>query len=148
MLPYGYNRALSDTPTERSESPGSEHASSDAVLLAAVGYIPLLFFLPLFVRAREPFAKFHGRQSLVLFAIVVVFNIAVSITDLVLGRILGGMFLIGFFFKTVAWLVHYPVGSVIALAYAVLVIMGIVQAATGQYWRIPVVGAYAERLKL
>ena len=148
MLPYGYNRALTDTPTDRSESPGSAQASSDAVLLAAFGYIPLLFFLPMFVGAREPFAKFHGRQSLVMFAAVVVFNIMVSITDLVLGRILGGMFLIGFFFKAVAWLIHYPAGFVVALAYAVLVIVGIVQAATGQYWRIPVVGAYAERLKL
>jgi len=135
-------------PTQERESPSSEQASSDAVLLAAVGYVPLLFFLPLFVGSREPFAKFHGRQSLVMFAAVVLFNIMVSITDLVLGRILGGMFLIGFFFKAVAWLIHYPAGFVVALAYAVLVIFGIVQAATGQYTRIPVVGAYAERLKL
>jgi uncharacterized membrane protein len=139
---------LTDTPTEERESPSPEQASSDAVLLAAVGYIPLLFFLPMFVGSREPFAKFHGRQSLVMFAALVLFNIMVSITDLVLGRILGGMFLIGFFFKAAAWLIHYPAGFVVALAYAVLVIFGIVQAATGQYTRIPVVGAYAERLKL
>jgi uncharacterized membrane protein len=139
---------LTDTTTEERESPSPEQPSSDAVLLAAVGYIPLLFFLPLFVGTREPFARFHGRQSLVMFAAVVLFNIMVSITDLVLGRILGGMFLIGFFFKAVAWLVHYPAGFVLALAYIVLVIMGIVRAATGQYWRIPVAGAYAERLKL
>jgi uncharacterized membrane protein len=139
---------LTDTPTEERESPSPEQASSDAVLLAAVGYIPLLFFLPMFVGSREPFANFHGRQSLVMFAALVLFNIMVSITDLVLGRILGGMFLIGFFFKAAAWLIHYPAGFVVALAYAVLVIFGIVQAATGQYTRIPVVGAYAERLKL
>ena len=139
---------MTDTPTEESDSPGSEQASSDAVLWAAVGYIPLLFFLPMFVGTREPFAKFHGRQSLVMFAAVVLFNIMVSITDLILGRILGGMFLIGFFFKAVAWLIHYPAGFVVALAYTVLVIFGIVQAATGQYTRIPVVGAYAERLRL
>jgi uncharacterized membrane protein len=139
---------LTDTTTKESESPVSEHASSDAVILATVGYIPLLFFLPMFVGTKEPFARFHGRQSLVMFALVVLFNVAVSITDLVLGRILGGMFLIGFFFKAVAWLIHYPAGSVVALAYTALVIAGIVQAATGLYWRIPVVGAYAERLKL
>jgi uncharacterized membrane protein len=143
-----YNRALTDTSTKESDSPGSEHASSDAVILATVGYIPLLFFLPMFVGTREPFARFHGRQSLVMFAFVVLFNVAVSITDLVLGRILGGMFLIGFFFKAVAWLIHYPAGSVVALAYTALVVAGIVQAATGQYWRIPVLGAYAERLRL
>ena len=125
-----------------------ERASSDAILLAAVGYIPLLFFLPLFVGTKEPFAKFHGRQSLVMFAAVLAFNIAVAVTDLVLGRILGGMFLMGLFFKVVAWLIHYPAGLVVALAYAVLIIVGITQAATGQYWRIPVVGAYADRLKL
>jgi uncharacterized membrane protein len=143
-----YNRALTDTPTGESELPVPDRASSDAILLSAVGYIPLLFFLPLFVGTREPFAKFHGRQSLVMFAVVLGFNIMVAITDLVLGRILGSMFILGLFFKVVAWLIHYPAGAVVALAYAVLVVMGIVKAATGEYWRIPVVGVYAERLRV
>jgi uncharacterized membrane protein len=116
--------------------------------LATIGYIPLLFFLPLFVGSKEPFAKFHGRQSLVMFAAVLAFNIMVAITDLLLGRILGSMFILGIFFKVVAWLVHYPAGLVVALAYAVLVIMGIAKAATGEYWRIPVIGVYAERLRI
>ena len=139
---------MSDATTQDSETAVAERSSSDAILLATVGYIPLLFFLPLFVGTKEPFAKFHGRQSLVLFAVVIVFNLAVGVSDLVLGRVLGSMFLLGFFFKAVAWLIHYPAGFVVAVAYAVLVIIGIVQAATGQYWRIPVVGVYAERLKL
>jgi uncharacterized membrane protein len=143
-----YNRAVTDTTTKEPGLPASERASSDAILLAALGYVPLLFFLPLFVGSREPFARFHGRQSLVMFAAVVIFNVAVSITDLVLGRILGSMFVLGAIFKAAAWLIHYPAGLVVALAYTVLVIIGIVQAATGEYWRIPVVGAYAERLKL
>jgi len=116
--------------------------------MAAVGYIPLLFFLPLFVGAREHFARFHGRQSLVLFAAVLIFNVVVWVADLLLGRILGGMFLIGFFFKAVAWIIHYPMGFAVALAYLVLVVLGFAQAVTGRYWRIPVVGVYAERLNL
>lgn len=139
---------MTHTTTQESEPAVDERSSSDAVLLATVGYIPLLFFLPLFVGTREPYARFHGRQSLVLFAAVIVFNLAVGVSDLLLGRVLGSMFLLGFFFKAVAWLIHYPAGFVVAVAYAVLVIIGIVQAATGQYWRIPVVGVYAERLKL
>ncbi len=139
---------MTDTTPKETGPALEERASSDALLLASLGYIPLLFFLPLFVGTREPFAKFHGRQSLVMFAAVVVFNIMVTITDVVLGRVLGGMFLVGFFFRAVAWLIHYPAGFVVALAYMVLVVYGIVQAATGQYTRIPVVGAYAERLKL
>jgi uncharacterized membrane protein len=143
-----YNRELTDTPIQESESPAPERASSDAILLAAVGYVPLLFFLPLWVGAREPFARFHGRQSLVMFAGMLAFNIMVAITDLVLGRILGSMFILGLFFKVVAWLIHYPAGFVVALAYAGLVVAGIVRAATGEYWRIPVLGVYAERLKI
>ena len=139
---------MTDTTTEEGEPGVAERSSSDAILLATIGYIPLLFFLPLFVGTREPYARFHGRQSLVLFAAVIVFNLAVGVSDLLLGRVLGSMFLLGFFFKAVAWLVHYPAGFVVAVAYTVLVIIGIVQAATGQYWRIPVVGVYAERLKL
>ncbi len=133
---------------QESESSRAERTSSNAVLLAALGYIPLLFWLPLFVGSREPFAKFHGRQSLVMFVTVAAFNILVLLTDLVLGRLLGGMFLIGIFFRIVAWLIHYPAAGIVALAYVVLIAVGIVQAATGEYFRIPVVGAYAERLKL
>jgi len=125
-----------------------ERASSDAILLAAVGYVPLLFFLPLFVGTKEPFARFHGRQSLVMFGTVLTFNIIVAVTDLVLGRMLGSMFILGLFFKVVAWLIHYPAGFAVALAYAVLVVIGIAKAATGEYWRIPVLGVYAERLRI
>jgi uncharacterized membrane protein len=139
---------LTDTPTEQSELLGPERASSDAILLAAVGYVPLLFFLPLFVGTREPFAKFHGRQSLVMFATVLAFNVMVAITDVILGRILGSMFLLGLFFKVVAWVIHYPAGFVVALAYLVLVVVGVAKAATGEYWRIPVLGVYAERLRV
>jgi uncharacterized membrane protein len=137
-----------ETTTNETEPQAAERASQDALVLAAVGYVPLLFFLPLFTGSKEPFAKFHGRQSLVLFCVVVGFNIAVAITDLVVGRLLGSMFLIGFFFKALAWTIHYPAGLVVALGYAVLVVVGIVQAATGQYWRIPVIGVYAERLRI
>ncbi|MBN2465713.1 hypothetical protein JXD38_08865 [candidate division WOR-3 bacterium] len=143
-----YNRALTDTPTQESQLLDPERASSDAILLAAAGYIQLLFFLPLWVGSREPFAKFHGRQSLVMFGAVLAFNIMVAVSDLVLGRILGSMFILGIFFKVVAWLIHYPAGFVVALAYAVLVVMGIAKAATGEYWRIPVAGVYAERLRI
>ncbi len=133
---------------KEAEATPADRPSQDAILLAALGYLPLFFFLPLFAGTKEPFARFHGRQSLVLFVTVLIFQVAVWLSDLVLGRILGNMFLLGFFFKAVAWLVHYPTGFLVAAVYAVLVIVGIVQAATGQYWRVPILGVYAERLKL
>jgi len=72
--------------------------------------------------------------------------VCVHIIDFLLGRIMGSLFLIGFIFKLTAWLVHNIGGPIFSLAYVALVIAGIVQAAAGQYWRVPLLGAYAERL--
>jgi uncharacterized membrane protein len=135
--------AAKPAETQSADRPGQE-----ATLFAALGYIPLLFFLPLFIGPRDSFARFHGRQSLVMFVVVLVFQVFVWVSDLVLGRIMGSMFLLGFFFKSVAWIVHYPLGFIVAGAYTVAVVAGVVQAATGQYWRIPVIGAYAERIRI
>jgi uncharacterized membrane protein len=138
----------SDSLTDSDERNAGEGPSQDSVLLAAIGYVPPLFFLPLFVGSREPFARFHGRQSLVMFLMVLAFQTCVWTVDVVLGKIMGSMFLLGYFFKAVAWIVHYPLGFVVGVAYLVVVVMGIVQAAAGREWRIPVVGAYAERLRI
>jgi uncharacterized membrane protein len=116
------------------------------MVLAAVGYLPMLFFLPLLLVRADPFAKFHGKQSLVIQVALFVFWIAVWVSDFLLGRILGGMLILGFIFKVFAWLIHYPAGLVVTLGYVVVAILGIVQSLAGQYWRIPVVGAYADRL--
>jgi len=115
--------------------------------LAAVGYLPLLFFLPLVVAPNDRFCRFHGYQSLVAFLAFILFWIAVWIVDLVFGRMIGSIFLIGFLFRALAWLVHNIAGALVSLGYFVLVIMGLVQAAIGRYWRIPVLGVYAERLE-
>jgi uncharacterized membrane protein len=130
------------------EARAEERPGQEATLLAALGYVPLLFFLPLFVGTREPFARFHGRQSLVMLLVVLAFQVCVAVADLVLGRVMGSMFLLGFFFKAIAWILHYPAGFLVAVAYSVALVAGIVHAATGQYWRIPVVGAYAERIRI
>jgi uncharacterized membrane protein len=136
---------LNDNPTP--ETGSHDGPGRDSHLIAAFGYIPMLFFVPLVALRSDPFARFHGFQSLVLFAALVVARVAIWVSDVVLDRIMGSMFLIGFMFKAIAWLIHYPVGIVVSCAYAVLVVMGIVQAAAGNYWRIPIMGAYADRLR-
>ncbi len=66
--------------------------------------------------------------------------------DIIFGRVMGSVFVIGFLFRAIAWLVHNLVGAVLSLGYFVAMIVGLIQAALGRYWRIPVLGAYAERL--
>lgn len=119
----------------------------EAKLLAAVGYVPMLFFLPLLVRPRDNFCRFHGVQSLILICALMIFWIGVSILDLLLGKVLGNVIFIGFIFRLSAWIFHYIAGSVVSLLYIVLSITAMVQAATGRYWRVPLLGVYIDRLR-
>lgn len=117
----------------------------EAKLLAAVGYVPMLFFLPLLVRPRDSFCRFHGVQSLILISALMIFWIGVSILDLLFGKVLGNVILIGFIFKFVAWMFHHIIGTIVSLIYIVITIAGLVKAAAGQYWRVPLLSVYIDR---
>ncbi len=108
----------------------------------------MFFLLPILLRPKDKFCRFHGAQSLILLMALALFWIGVYITDFVLGRVMGNVILIGFIFKIFAWLIHWVAGTVVSLLYIFLVIVGFVQAVAGQYWRIPFLGAYAERLRI
>jgi uncharacterized membrane protein len=104
---------------------------------AAIGYIPPLFFIPLFLAGDDEFAKFHGRQALVVFAVWV----AVA---LVFGLLLHWIF---------AWLrpIQIVIDFVQGVLYVVFVILSIwaaIKAARGERWRIPILGAYSDRMNI
>lgn len=115
---------------------------------AAIGYIPFLFFIPIFARREDEFAQFHGKQSLILFGVFIIAWIAIWFLSLIFNGILSHIIIIGFLFKALAWLIHNLVGTVISIGYIVLAILGIIKASAGKYWRIPVISAYSERIKI
>jgi uncharacterized membrane protein len=119
----------------------------DSTLVAALGYLPLLFLVPLVVRRDDPFARFHALQSLVLLVALLAAQLCILLVDLVVGRVLGSVLLVGYVFQLLAWLVRYPVGIAAALAYVVISVLCMVQAASGRYYRIPVLAAYVDRLR-
>ena len=102
--------------------------------------------MPLVVGRDVAFCGYHGRQSLVLLASLLACQVVIWLSDLVFGKILGSVLIIGLVFKALAWVVHYPVGLAVALGYVVATVVGAVQAASGKYWRIPVLGAYVDRM--
>jgi uncharacterized membrane protein len=125
---------LDDTPTNR--------------ILAAVGYIPFLCFLPIFANKGDDFARFHGKQSLVLLAGMIGCWVLIWLLDVILGGILSHIFLIGVIFKVMNWVVHYGVGGVVSLSYFVAIIYGAVQALAGRMHPIPLAGILARQLPL
>ncbi len=131
--------------TEQSDRTDSTPHTGNNVL-AALGYLPVLFFLPLLGGKDDRFCRLHGLQSLILFVAFILSWIVIWILDVVLGRIMGSIFVLGYFFRALAWLVHHLFGAVVSIGYFILMIMGIVQAAMKNPWRLPVLGVYAERV--
>ena len=117
-------------------------------VLSAVGYVPFLFFLPLFANKEDEFARFHGKQSLILLAGLVGAWVLIWLVDVVLGGILSRIFLIGAIFRILDWIVHYILGGAISMAYFIAIIYGAVQALAGSNRAIPLVGVYARQLPL
>ncbi len=112
-------------------------------MLAAFGYLPMLFILPLIFGQRYRFSKFHGFQSLFLLIGLALIWIAILLVDVLFGNVLGKIILLGFIFRMTAWIIHNLVGTVISIIYLILIIYCFVQAAAGHEWRIPVIGILA-----
>lgn len=110
--------------------------SDDKRALAAIGYIPPLFFIPLFLAGDDELAKFHGRQALVLVVVAAIIFIAFRILNLLLG-----------------WIppIHTLFSVLEGALYIVFVIISVIaaiNAARGELWRVPILGAYSDRLRI
>ena len=94
-------------------------------LIAAIGYLGILCLIPLLGKKDSPFAKFHGKQGLVLF-----------LSGIVLGLVAWIPFL--------GWLV----GAVAGLGLFILFLIGIMNALGGKMEKLPVIGQYADKINL
>jgi len=121
--------------------------TQEDILLAVIGYLPMMFFIPLLAGKPNGFSRFHGKQSLVLFAGFAALWVAIWIVDLLFGRMMGNILILGFVFRAIAWLVYNVVGVTVSLLYLAVTIAAIAQAAMGREWRIPLLSAYMGRLQ-
>jgi uncharacterized membrane protein len=94
-------------------------------LLAAIGYIGILCVLPLALKPKSQFCKFHGKQGLILL-IGEVINMLISVIP-VIGWLLG---LIG------------------GIALLILSILGLLKALNGEYWEMPYLSEYAKKINI
>ncbi len=91
---------------------------------AAIGYLWILCLLPLMLK-KSKFAQFHGKQGLVL--LIAWFAVWMVSWIPILGWI------IGFFGHMTLFLAMY---------------FGIRGAWRGEYWKMPILGEYAEKIEI
>ena len=109
--------------------------------MAILSYISLLVLVPIFGAKHSKFAQFHANQGLVL----LICSVAYGIVNLILTVILGLIFPLNFYNSWIPS--HGPVYGVIttilglvSLVFVVLMILGIINAATGKAKELPVIG--------
>ena len=102
-----------------------EKITSEEKIFSAIGYLGILCLIPLLLKRESKFCQLHGKQGLVFLIACVILG-AVSWIP-ILGRLVG------------------VVGGVILF---ILGLLGIINALIGNYWKMPVLGDYAEKLKI
>jgi uncharacterized membrane protein len=123
-------------PEEKEKTPEAPKPDAKEIeegkTYAAIGYLGILFLIPLLAAKDNKFAQFHAKQGMVLFIAFIICAIIASILFIIP---IIGWFLLG----PLAWLIVFIGGVVLA-------IMGIVKALQGEYWKMPVLGGWAEQL--
>lgn len=103
--------------------------------LAAISYISILFLIPMISMRDNRFAMFHAKQSMVLVISAMVSWLVLFLVGMLTSWLGIGILLI---------LLSY----VILFGWLVLMIIGFVKAFSGEYWRIPKIAEWADKIKI
>lgn len=94
-----------------------------------LAYLGFLFLVPLFAAKDSPYARFHTNQGLVLFLFSIAANIVITICTLPFSLI-----------PFIASIVRGLLGSAVGIICLVYVIIGIINACSGEAKKLPIIG--------
>lgn len=110
--------------------------SSQERLLGILGYLSILFIIPLKVKRDSMFVQFHSRQGGVLFSLWAILSLIVLIVLLFIGS------------SDIGTTVTVGIWLAATILYAALSLIGIFKVALGERYRMPVVADLALALGL
>jgi len=114
---------------------GTEKPTDGARWIAAAGYVAFVCFFALWKARRDPFIRFHASQGLLLFVTECAAVAIAFIRGLTIGKIrFVGLVVVGLF------------ELMTALGALALSAVGFAKALFGEYWSMPFLGEYRERV--
>lgn len=98
--------------------------------MAILAYIGILVLIPLFAAKDSRFARYHANQGLVLFIVEVIYSVA--------------YFILSFLILSISWRLYFLVSllGILSIAFLVVAILGIINAANGKAKELPVIGKF------
>ncbi len=115
---------MADSQTGQPQS-NPPPAASDRNLMAALSYVWILSIVMLFVKKDDAYVKFHAKQGLVLFLISIVSSML-------------------YVFPFIGWFL----GWILWLAVVILMLVGFIQAIQGKEYKLPLVYAWSQMIKV
>ncbi len=122
----------------------TEEQIKDGKSIAWLSYLGIFFLIPLLAHKDNPFSKYHARQGMVLFFAYVAMGILWGILGAIAGMIYsgyGGYGAGGGICVSLAILLP----ALACVFLGVLAIIGIIQSASGKFWKMPIFGGMAEK---
>jgi len=114
------NEKMSGENMENKKMPDKTDIEQNKAI-AALSYVWILFLIPLLGKRDSAFAQFHAKQGLILFVIEIVASL---------------------FF----WFPFF--GQLLMLALVVISIVGIVKTLNGEWWKIPYLYDWSNKINL
>ena len=108
--------SMEETPTM--DAMDDQKDIEENKFIAALSYLGILCLVPLLAKKESKFAQFHAKQGLMYLIVMVLASFVV-------------------WFPIIGWLLW--------LVLVVLDIIGFVQALSGKYWEMPVIGGLAKK---
>lgn len=116
---------------EKEKTPDVPKADANEIeegkTFAAIGYLGPLFLIPLLAARENKFAQFHAKQGMLLF---------------IVGIVVGILSVVFMFIPCLGW----AIALILCLGWLAVVVMGVVKALQGEYWKMPVLGDWAQQL--
>jgi uncharacterized membrane protein len=108
-------------------------------VMAVLAYIGILVLVPLFGAKQSRFARYHANQGLVLLICEVAYGIIYSVLSAVL---VGGAVAAGSVTGLGGAGIVITLLGLLSIAFLVFAILGIVNAAQGNYKPLPIIGKF------
>lgn len=115
----------SETSKREDKTTSTAFDFSQTPIMAALSYMGPLVVIPLLTSRDNPFVLFHLKQGLVLFVLLIVLSLLHDIFD-----------------------IFEPLVKLVELGAIILCIIGIVNSLQNKTKEVPIVGKFAENIKL
>jgi uncharacterized membrane protein len=112
-----------------------EQPSDRSRWTAALSYLAFLCFFSLWKSKHDDYIRYHARQGFLLLLVECVAIVTIIVLELTVGRV-----------RFIGFVIVLILRLVTGLGALTMSVLGFVKALFGEYWHMPFIGEYAERV--